>query len=136
MFEGHRQVQRRHEPTRQMQPPDDTSATHSRSLATELGRRIDAAHAALQSWPSAFATGDVENVRRTLPAVTALCSFLEDHGSEAIAGIGSVVLDLWGGIDCYAAAGRGFIAGDVVSARANWDSGNAAWAKASVVAPT
>ena len=77
MFEGHRQVQRRHEPTRQMQPPDDTSATHSRSLATELGRRIDAAHAALQSWPSAFATGDVENVRRTLPAVTALPTWPE-----------------------------------------------------------
>ena len=132
MFEGHRRVQRRGECTRQMQPPDDASATHARSLAAELGRRIDAAHAALQSWPSAFATGDVETVRRTLPAITALNAFLEDHGSEAIAGIGSVVLELWGGIDSYAAAGRSFIAGDVVAARANWDSGNAAWAKASV----
>jgi len=132
MFEGHRRAQRRDERTRQMQSPDEASATPSRSLAVELVRRIDAAHAALQSWPSAFATGDVENVRRTLPAVTALSSFLEEYGSEAIAAIGSVVLELWGGIDYYAAAGRSFIAGDVVSARSNWDSGNAAWAKASV----
>jgi len=116
-----------------MQPPDEASATHARSFGAELVRRIDVAHAALQGWPAAFATGDVETVRRTLPAVTALSSFLEEHGSEAIAGIGSVVLELWGGIDYYAAAGRSFIVGDVVSARANWDSGNAAWAKASVV---
>jgi hypothetical protein len=97
-FEGHRRAQRRDERTRQMQTPDEASATQSRSLAAELVRRIDAAHAALQSWPSAFATGDVENIRRTLPAVTALSSFLEEHGSEAIAGIGSVVLELWGGV--------------------------------------
>ena len=115
-----------------MQSPDEVSTTQPRSLGAELGRRIDAAHAALQGWPAAFATVDVDTVRRTLPAVTALSSFLEEHGTEAIAGIGSVVLELWGGIDYYAAAGRSFIAGDTDSARANWDSGNAAWEKASV----
>jgi hypothetical protein len=114
----------------QIQPPDEASAVPSPSVAGELVRLIDAAHAALEGWPSAFASGDVETIRRTMPSIAALNAFLEDHGTEATRLIGSVVLELWAGADSYAAAGRSFVDGDVGAARANWDGGNAAWAKA------
>jgi hypothetical protein len=103
-------------------------------IAVELLARINAAHAAIETWPRAFAEADVARVRLTLPAVIALSAFLEGHSQEAISIIGTIALEVWSGSDFYAEAGQSFIAGDLAGARTKWDSGNAAWARASVPA--
>jgi hypothetical protein len=115
-----------------MQTLDGFDAPSSESIAAELLERINAAYAALDGWPQAFRTADIESVRRTLPALIALSTFLEDQSDAAIAIIGSVALEVWSGSDYYCMAGRSFVAGDVTTARSNWEAGNAAWAKAAV----
>jgi hypothetical protein len=101
-------------------------------VAVELLARIDAAHAAVGTWPRAFADGDVAQVRLTLPAVVALSAFLDGHSQEAISIMGTIALEVWSGSDFYVEAGQSFVAGDLTNARAKWESGNTAWAHASV----
>ena len=113
----------------------DEHSSPLQSLAVELLERINAAYASLESWPRAFAEGDVERIRTSLPAVSALSAFLESHSQDAISIIGTIALELWSGTDSYVEAGRSFVTGDLAGARAKWDSGNVAWALASV-APT
>jgi hypothetical protein len=118
-----------------MPTPDEIATNLDHPIAAELLERMNAAYIAIEGWPRAFAEADVERIRLTLPAVSALSAFLAAHSSEAISIIGTVALELWSGSDFYEEAGRSFIAGDVAGARSKWASGNAAWAHASV-APT
>jgi len=116
-------------------PTTDEIATQPlHPVAVELLVRINAAHAAVETWPRAFADADVAQVRLTLPAVVALSAFLEGHSQEAISIIGTIALEVWSGSDFYVEAGQSFVAGDLASARTKWESGNAAWAHASVPA--
>ncbi len=116
-------------------PTIDAIATQPlQPVAVELLARIDAAHAAVKTWPRAFADADVAQVRLTLPAVVALSAFLEGHSQEAISIMGTVALEVWSGSDFYVEAGQSFVAGDLANARTKWESGNAAWTHASVPA--
>jgi hypothetical protein len=116
-------------------PTTDAIATQPlQPVAVELLARIDAAHAAVTTWPRAFADADVARVRLTLPAVVALSAFLEGHSQEAISIMGTVALEVWSGSDFYVEAGQSFVAGDLANARTKWESGNAAWTHASVPA--
>jgi len=115
-----------------MPTPDETATGLDHPLAGQLLERMNAAYMAVEGWPRAFAEADVERIRLTLPAVSALSAFLAAHSAEAVSIIGTVAIELWSGSDFYEEAGRSFIAGDVAGARSKWDSGNAAWSHAGV----
>ena len=117
-----------------MSIPDEITRGALQPIAAELLRRINAAYAALDSWPAAFQVGDVERIEATLPAVGDLSAFLAAHTQESIQIVGTIAVELWSGSDFYLEAGRSFIAGDSATTWSRWNAGNSAWAKASTAA--
>ena len=117
-----------------MSTPDEITTSALQPIAAELLRRINAAYAAIDTWPGAFQVGDVERIKATLPAVGDLSAFLAAHTQESIQIVGTIAVELWSGSDFYLEAGRSFIAGDSAATWSKWNAGNSAWAKAGAVA--